>query len=92
MWNPNEENKGPSPNNFDIRNKMIFIKNTDKINKEDLEEYAQIGFSVVGTEGAIENEFRIHNKKELLNHLNKLLPEKFGFSVIFGLDPREKGV
>ena len=61
-------------------------------NKEELENYLQIEFSVVGTEGAIEDEFKVYNKEELLNYLDETLPEKFGFSVVFGLDPGVEGI
>ncbi|HEC66528.1 MAG TPA: hypothetical protein ENI23_14670 [bacterium] len=60
--------------------------------REELDNYAQIEFSVVGTEGAIENEFKVYKKKELLKRLDELLPEKFGFSVVFALNPKEEGI
>lgn len=60
--------------------------------KEQLDEYAQIEFSVVGTEGAVESEFKVYTKEELLERLEEVLPHKFGFSLIFGLDSKEKGI
>ncbi len=56
--------------------------------REELDNYYQIEFSVVGTEGAEENEFKVYKKEELLERLDELLPEKFGFSIVFGLDPK----
>ena len=60
--------------------------------RKELDNYAQIEFSVVGTEGAKENEFKVYTKEELLERLDELLPEKFGFSLIFALDPKEEGI
>ena len=60
--------------------------------RQELEEYAQIEFSVVGTEGAVENDFKVYTKAELLERLEEVLPQKFGFSLVFGLDPKEKGI
>ena len=68
---------------------MIFDQDTTE---EELEEYAQIEFSVVGTEGAMENRFKVYSKEELLERLQEVLPDKFGFSIIFGLNPKEKGI
>ena len=66
--------------------------NKNSICKEELEEYAQIVFTIVGTEGAIEEEFKIYNKDELIEYLNKVLPNKFRFSIIFALNPGEIGI
>ncbi len=61
-------------------------------NRQELEEYEQIEFSVVRTEGDVENEFKVYSKEELLERLEEVLPGKFGFSLIFGLDSKEKGI
>ncbi len=68
------------------------IEDIKPTNKEELENYLQIEFSIVGTEGAIENKFKVYNKEELLNYLDEILPEKFGFSVVFGLNPKVEGI
>lgn len=60
--------------------------------KEELDEYAQIEFTVVGTDGAREEEFKVYTKEELIKMLNETLPEKFGFSIVFGLNPEEYGI
>ena len=69
----------------------------EPIKQQELEEHFQIKIEIIGTKGALKEkglyEYEIYNKEELLEALERLVPEEeFGYSILAITKEEDKGI